>query len=210
MRLNDRLLRSVYLVERIVMELEKSQTTKRVKGKAQSTRKGKPSSETKVVLSFGELKELMGTAQSAVGSISPTEVADIAAQAAAKARRPENNPGPLVSDFNPDGERDHPRPPLRSIMYFGSSPIGTPQDNSQLTTDEIQALNAVTPGYYNITKMDGSKVVIEVRGRVNSNRKLERLWFLLPEGDEDKNLYPPLAEFARQCAEDHRVDPVGV
>ena len=67
------------------MELEKSQTTKRVKGKAQSTRKGKPSSETKVVLSFGELKELMGTAQSAVGSISPTEVADIAAQAAAKA-----------------------------------------------------------------------------------------------------------------------------
>ena len=192
------------------MELEKSQTTKRVKGKAQSTRKGEPSSETKVVLSFGELKELMGTAQSAVGSISPTEVADIAAQAAAKARRPENNPGPLVSDFNPDGERDHPRPPLRSIMYFGSSPIGTPQDNSQLTTDEIQALNAVTPGYYNITKMDGSKVVIEVRGRVNSNRKLERLWFLLPEGDEDKNLYPPLAEFARQCAEDHRVDPVGV
>jgi hypothetical protein len=161
-------------------------------------------------LSFEQLKELLDTARGAAGSISPTEVADIAAQAATKARRPENNPGPLISDFNPDGERDHPRPPLRSTMYFGSSPIGTPQDNSQLTTDEIQALNTVTPGYYNITKMDGSKVVIEVRGRVNSNRKLERLWFLLPEGDEDKNLYPPLAEFARQCAEDHRVDPVGV
>jgi len=192
------------------MELEKSQTTKRVKGKAKRTHKGTPSPETNINLSFEQLKELLGTAQGAAGSISPTEVANIAAQAAAKARRPENNPGPLVSDFNPDGERDHPRPPLRSTMYFGSSPIGTPQDNSQLTTDEIQALNTVTPGYYNITKMDGSKVVIEVRGRVNSNRKLERLWFLLPEGDEDKNLYPPLAEFARQCAEDHRVDPVGV
>jgi hypothetical protein len=203
-------LRYTLIVERIVMELEKSQMTKREKVKVKKTRKGPPSPETNISLSFGQLKELLDTARGAAGSISPTEVADIAAQAATKARRPENNPGPLISDFNPDGERDHPRPPLRSTMYFGSSPIGTPQDNSQLTTDEIQALNTVTPGYYNITKMDGSKVVIEVRGRVNSNRKLERLWFLLPEGDEDKNLYPPLAEFARQCAEDHRVDPVGV
>ena len=201
-------LRYALIVERIVMELEKSQTTKRVKGKAQRTCKGPPSPETDIRLSFGQLKELLDTARGDAGSIGPTEIADIAAQAATKARRPENNPGPLVSDFNPAGERDHPRPPLRSTMYFGSSPIGTPQDNSQLTIDEIQALNIVTPGYYNITKMDGSKVVIEVRGRVNSNRKLERLWFLLPEGDEDKNLYPPLAEFARQCVDARRVDPV--
>lgn len=165
--------------------------------------------EKAVTLSFAQLKELMG-ANIGAEAISPAQVADIAAQAAAKARRPENNPGPLVSDCNPAGERDHPRPQLRATMYFGSSPIGTPQDNAQLTKGEIEALNEVTPGYYNITKMDGSKAVIEVRGQVNANRKLERMWFLLPEGDEDKNLYPPLASFAQQCVDTHRVDPITV
>jgi|TARA_R110000824_G_scaffold360437_2_gene548178 hypothetical protein len=166
--------------------------------------------EKGVSLSFAQFKELVKEARGDAGSIGPTEIADIAARAAAKARRPENNPGPLVSDYNPVGDRDHPRPPLRATMYFGSSPIGTPQDNAQLTKGEIEALNEVTPGYYNITKMDGSKVVIEVRGQVNANRKLERMWFLLPEGDEDKNLYPPLASFAQQCVDTHRVDPITV
>jgi hypothetical protein len=93
-------------------------------------------------------------------------------------------------------------------MYFGSAPIGSPKEVTTLTHAEIEALNGVTPGHYRIRKMDGSQAVVEVKGQMNSNRKLDRLWIILPEGDENKNLYPPLAEFARQCVDSQRVEPV--
>lgn len=175
-------------------------------------RRAKPqaaaSPEGKIALTFDELKDLLS--QNSAPPIAATQMAEIAAQAAAKTRRPENESAPLQSTLNPAGERDQPRPKLRATVYFGSAPVGTPNDNTQLTADEITAINAITPGYYSIAKMDGSKAVIEVKGQVNSNRELERLWVLLPEGDEAKNLYPPLADFARQCDEAHRVNPVVV
>ena len=161
----------------------------------------------KIGLTFDELKELL--AQNA-SPLAATQMAEIAAQAAAKTQRPENESAPLQSTLNPGGERDHPRPKLRATIYFGSAPVGTPNDNTQLTADEVDALNAITPGYYNIAKMDGSKAVIEVKGQVNANRELERLWILLPEGDEAKNLYPPLVHFAQQCSEKNRVSAMTV
>ena len=112
------------------------------------------------------------------------------------------------SAFNPLGERDHPRPRLKCHMYFGSAPLGSQKEVTTLTRDEIDGLNAITPGHYRIKKTDGSTAVIEVKGQMNSNRQLDRLWILLPEGDENKNAYPPLAEFARQCGEANRVDPI--
>lgn len=165
-----------------------------------------------VALTFDQLKELLAEAKGS--SISPTELAQIAASAAAegaaKAKMPENKQAPMVSAFNPLGERDHPRPALRCWMYFGSAPIGSPRENHTLTVEEIIALNAVMPGHYRITKMDGSQAVIEVRGQMNSNRELERLWILLPEGDEQRNLYPRLADFAAQCVDANRVQPAMV
>jgi len=161
----------------------------------------------KIGLTFDELKELL--AQNA-SPLAATQMAEIAAQAAAKTHRPENEAAPLQSTLNPDGERDQPRPKLRATVYFGSAPVGTPNDNTQLTADEITAINLITPGYYSIAKMDGSKAVVEVKGQVNANRDLERLWILLPEGDEAKNLYPPLVHFAQQCSDKNRVSAVTV
>lgn len=111
------------------------------------------------------------------------------------------------SAYNPDGDRDHPRPKLKCYMYFGSAPIGSPKEVTTLTHAEIAALNGVTPGHYRIQKMDGSKMVIEVKGQYNANRELDRLWITLPEGDDQKNLYPPLAQFAAQCRDENRVSP---
>lgn len=111
------------------------------------------------------------------------------------------------SAFNPDGEKANPRPKLKCHMYFGAAPIGSPKETTTLTHAEIAALNAMTPGHYRIEKMDGTRMVIEVRGQLNSNRQLDRMWIILPEGDDQKNLYPPLASFASQCREDNRVTP---
>ena len=217
MRLSDHPHHCAFLVERIVMAFEKG---RRAKAKVEAREREQQNEET-VTLSKQEWQQLLNRVETLAKrsemtaatpqEITVSQVADATAKAVAavtKTRPTENNPGPLVSDFNPRGERDHPRPRLRATMYFGSAPIGTPTDNSQLTEEEITALNAVTPGYYSIAKMDGSKAVVEVKGQVNANRTLERLWFILPEGDDDKNLYPPLTRFADQCSEEQRVDPV--
>lgn len=110
------------------------------------------------------------------------------------------------SAYNPLGERDHPRPKLKCHMYFGSAPLGSPKEVTTLTREEIDALNQLTPGHYRITKMDKSKMVVEIKGQLNSNRQLDRLWILLPAGDDQQNLYPGLADFARQCTDENRVN----
>lgn len=157
-----------------------------------------------VALTFEQLKELL-----AMNAVNPAQIAKIAAEAATEGARavkmPENKQPPGVSAFNPDGERDHPRPKVKCYVYFGSAPIGSPKDNRTVTREEIDALNTLTPGHFRITKMDQSQVVVELRGQVNSNRVLERLWIVLPDGDEQKNLYPPLTDFCRQCCEANRV-----
>lgn len=139
------------------------------------------------------------------GGITAEGLAD--AMKAAREKIPENIKAPLISDANPLGERDHPRPLLKCAMYFGGALIGNTKINAGLTLDEIDSLNQVTPGHYRITKTDGSRQVIEVAGRVNSNLETELLRFVLPEGDQTKNNYPGQAELARQCRSENRVTP---
>jgi hypothetical protein len=130
------------------------------------------------------------------------------AMKAAREKIPENIKAPLISDANPLGERDHPRPLLKCAMYFGGALIGNTKVNAGLTLDEIDSLNQVTPGHYRITKTDGSRQVIEVEGRLNSNLETELLRFVLPEGDQTKNNYPGQADLARQCCSKNRVTPL--
>jgi hypothetical protein len=111
------------------------------------------------------------------------------------------------SAYNPLGERDHPRPKLKCHMYFGSAPLGSPKEVTTLTHDEVAALNGLTPGHYRVPKTDGSSSIVEVKGQMNANRQLDRLWILLPEGEENKNGYYPLAQFAASCRDENRVQP---
>lgn len=168
----------------------------------------------KVSLTFDQLMALMSRAQ---GGVSHEQIAEIVAKATAQgmaAGADRVKPKELKiseterrSAFNPRGERDYPRPKLKCHMYFGSAPLGSPKEVTTLTHEEIAGLNALSPGHYRVKKTDGSSLVVEVKGQMNSNRQLDRLWILLPEGDENKNSYPTLAEFARQCSEDNRVRP---
>lgn len=158
-----------------------------------------------IALTFAQLKELLSSGQ---GTVSAEQIADIAANAAAKAKMPENKTSPQISVFShPEGERDHPKAKLKCRMYFGSAPI----EAQTCTPAEIDSLNRLTPGAYRVTKTDGAKAVVDVTGQVNANRQIERLWIVIPKEDENKNGYgPSLSYLADQCCDENRVQMVGV
>jgi len=157
-------------------------------------------------LTFDQLKELFLAAQGS--RITDTQIADIAANAAAKAKMPENKTSPQISVYShPEGERDHPKAKLKCRMYFGSAPI----ESQTCTPTEIDSLNRLTPGAYRVTKTDGARTVVDVTGQVNANRQIERLWIVIPKDDENKNGYGPnLSYLADQCVDENRVQMVGV
>jgi len=154
-----------------------------------------------VTIRLEDLKELLAANKSGTDMEVMKEVIK-----AARERIPENITAPLVSDTNPLGERDHPRPRLKCPMYFGGTPIGSPRSSAELTAEEIESLNVVVPGHYRVRKTDGSTQVVEVEGRMNSGMELDLLRFKIPDGDETKNSYPGLAELARQCVPSNRVE----
>jgi len=152
-----------------------------------------------VALTFEQLKELVQA-----GRMSGEEIALIAGAAATKAKRPENDPAPGISVYStPKGERDDPKGSLKCRMYFGGAPL----ERATLTPAEIAALNTLTPGAYRITKMDGSAATIEVKGQINANHQIDRLWILLPQGEspEAKLMYPPITSLASQCVDANRI-----
>lgn len=167
--------------------------------------KAHDSNEPVTALTFEQLKELMAAAKPEPAQ--QFSAADLAAAVAAgvdkwkphEIRRPEQR-----SVYNPDGDRDYPRPRLKCHIYVGSYPLGDPNDNRTLTRAEIEALNALTPGHYRVLKHDGSKVVIEIRGQVDANQRLERLWVILPEGE--KNAFGNWPHIAAQCVDANRVN----
>jgi len=165
---------------------------------------------TSIALTFDQFKELMQPAQAAPTYEAMVEMATKAAHAGADRVKVKEIPISEVerkSPFNPLGDRDFPRPKLKCAMYLGAAPLGSQKEVTVLTRPEIDALNALEPGHYRIVKMDGSRVVIEVKGQRNSNQDLDRLWILLPDGDDNKTLYPPLAVLAGSCSEENRVSP---
>ena len=70
--------------------------------------------------------------------------AQIHALAMRKQLRPDNEVHPDISVYNPLGERDHPRPPLKCPMFLGPYPL----EEQTLLLKEITYLNQLEPGTY--------------------------------------------------------------
>lgn len=155
-----------------------------------------------IALSFEQLKELLGTRSE---GLNQADLVKAVAEGAAKARKPENPVHPGISVFShPEGEEANPKAKLKCRMFIGGGPI----EQGTVTPTEIAALNAMTPGFYRIKRADESETVIEVRGQVNANKELERLWIVINSEDPDRNGFGTLTRMVTQFTEANRVQTV--
>jgi hypothetical protein len=129
--------------------------------------------------------------------------AEIHALAMRKQLRPENDTHPDFSVFNPRGERDHPRPQLVCDMFLGPYPL----ERQTLTRQEIELLNQLEPGSYEITKADGLVVPFHVIPRMRVDGKtVERLTIAFPCADDDqKQNFPSFASMLKEVVEQQEV-----
>jgi len=112
---------------------------------------------------------------------------------------PVNETCPEKSVYNPLGERDHPRPPLKCEMFLGPYPL----EAQTLLTKEIEYLNKLEPGSYEVTKGDGTVVPFNVipKFRVDG-RTVERFTIAFPCGDdEQKQNFPPFTQMLKEVVE---------
>lgn len=153
-------------------------------------------------LTFEQMKELLALQQP---GLSATDLAKAVAEGASKARKPENAEHPGISVYShPEGERDRPKDKLKCKMFIGGGPL----EEGTLTPKEIEALNRMTPGHYRIRKSDDSETVLEVRGQVNANKEIEKLWIVIHPEDPDKNGFGTLTKLVSQFTSENRVQPV--
>lgn len=154
-----------------------------------------------VTLSIDELKDLIGTKQE---GLTATDLVTAVAEGASKARKPENAVHPGKSVYShPEGEQAKPKDKLKCRMYIGGGPI----EWGTCTPQEVAALNKMTPGLYRIRKSDESETVIEVRGQVNANKDIERMWIVINPEDPDRNGFGTLTKLVSQFTDENRVQP---
>lgn len=73
-------------------------------------------------------------------------------KAIAQANQRENVAAPMVSDYNPKGDRDHPKAKFTARRMVQNGIRLTPDS---LTVEEIEALNALPKGNWRVTKANG-------------------------------------------------------
>jgi len=107
--------------------------------------------------------------------------AQLHADAMKKALKPENDPAPMISAFNPAGDRDHPRPTLKcEFTLFDGIPI----DGTTDTVEELTLMNRLVAGDYWVTKSDGAMMLFKVREIRNDLGALRRIDLSFPYRDD--------------------------
>jgi hypothetical protein len=85
------------------------------------------------------MERLAPPQQSGISKEDLAEVMESNSEGMRRALKPENARHPDVSAFNPEGERDHPRPQLKRKTFW----IGVPLQRDELTKDEIDLFNRI-------------------------------------------------------------------
>lgn len=136
------------------------------------------------------LATALSAAMSQTGQVTAQAVQDATAEALrqSRAKIPENETHPDISAFNPDGERDHPRPGLQCAMFLGQYDEDdqvTPAfaiDDDRCTKQEQILFNQVQPGIFSVKRNDGKTGRVIVQGRKDANGTLNRLVIAVPHG----------------------------
>lgn len=138
----------------------------------------------------GALATALSTALAQSGQVTAQAVQDATAEAlrSARAKIPENETHPDISVYNPDGERDHPRPGLQCEMFLGQYDEDdqvTPAfaiEGDRCTKQEQILFNQVRPGVFTVRRNDGKTGRVIVQGRRDANGDLQRLVIAVPHG----------------------------
>lgn len=102
---------------------------------------------------------------------------------------------PLISHFNPLGDRDHPKPEFKTRMIW----VGYELNTGTSTRQEIELLNRCEPGEGLVTKADGSKISFRVEGKRTDTGKLEMLTFHFPcKGPEHRQNHAPMVSYLQE------------
>jgi len=146
-----------------------------------------------------QMIEMMTAGVTAGVSAAVKAQADPLADAMKRALKPENAFSPLVSVFNPAGDRDHPRPALRvPFTLFDGIPI----DGTTETVEELTLFNQLEAGDYLVTKSDGSRVRFTVREIRNDLGVLQRINIAFPYRDEaDRQGVMPMVMWLREVVQ---------
>lgn len=121
---------------------------------------------TPITMTLGDLQAVMATVASGNAAL-----ADAVTKGIADAREPipENKIGPGVSEANPLGDREHPRPGLKCKFTYGTQDARTkiihhtyPIEAQDLTVYEQIALNTLEPAHATIKRLDGAPMKVSV------------------------------------------------
>jgi len=102
--------------------------------------------------------------QIASGQVNSQKAATEALDMAARQQQPDNKFAPGISDYNPQGDREYPRPSLKCPMFL---PWEAEQES--LTFEEIELLNLLEDGEYTVKRNDGVKIGVTIKIKVNRN-----------------------------------------
>jgi hypothetical protein len=112
-------------------------------------------------------------------------------------RKPENANPPLVSDMNPKGERDHPKPafPYPFFDCNGNAEIA----HHQATYEECELLVQLVPGHYLVEKSNGqAEPVSVVATRDSASGEISKMQIFRRTKGEFANDWPPLVRVLEQ------------
>lgn len=115
--------------------------------------------------------------------------------------RPENPDAPMISDYNPLGERDHPKPPLKCPMFW----VGYDLRTDTLTPMEVELLNQLQPGEFRVTKADGTKIPLKVEAKyadtydeATGRFKVEKMNVWFPTKGDHRQNHGSMVGYLRQ------------
>lgn len=155
-----------------------------------------PSAPLSVTLE--QLQALMASA-TAGSAASTAALAQMVTQGIAQAHKPvpegTDQSNPRISDQNPLGDRDHPRPALKCEVFLGTQDGKTQQiartypfDGDDLTVSEIMALNTLESGNFSVKLHDGTPIKVSVVPEYDdATDALRRLVIVVPGTVTGKN-----------------------
>jgi hypothetical protein len=102
---------------------------------------------------------------------------------------------PMISHFNPLGDRDHPKPDLKTDIRW----VGYRMTKETLRRDEIELVNKLEPGEFRVTKSDGRTIPFTVTAKKDDNGKLERMNIHFPcKSNEDRSNHLSMESYLRE------------